>query len=141
MRSNLQHISQSDIIKHPVWRHWYDDGMEYVEAQNKSAVSESSTSSYIVLTEFKLNNKTTLTGFCSPQDFSGLDYIQPVILIGDYHLPLFREGEWSDQEQLDALKKLGVTKGEAFPIIYRSKVSCDGIFKGGTLTDFNTQIN
>ena len=63
--------------------------LEFVSPADKEEVSENDIDGYIVLTQFILQDKTEHLGFCSPQDTSGLDYIQPVIITKNGHLPFY----------------------------------------------------
>jgi hypothetical protein len=135
----LQQLRKKDFTEFPVWKYWNEDNQELVLPERICEVSEKAVNSYIVLTEFQLNNGSIETGFSSPQDFSGLDYIQPVIILGDLHIALFKETEWSEEEKQQALLSLGKKESEVFPIRYITKVECDGIFKTGLVSDFNVQ--
>ena len=94
----LKDLTADDLIGKPIWEFWISDNIEYVREAFDNEITEDSHVSYIVLTEFIFNNKTKHIGFCSPQDSSGLDYIQPVV--------------FADTEQVNFYINNGLTKNE-----------------------------
>jgi hypothetical protein len=84
-------LTQKDLLDNNVWEHWSDNLIEYVRPSNNLSLSETSVNGHIVLTTFLLNNKKSLFGFCSPQDPSGLDYIQPVVLTSNGQVHFYKE--------------------------------------------------
>lgn len=47
-----------------------------------------------------------LMGFCSPQDPSGIDYTQPVILAEKGQVALWRDSGWTEEDKEKELQKL-----------------------------------
>ncbi|MEP6262496.1 MAG: hypothetical protein ABJ092_13025 [Gillisia sp.] len=133
----LINLKESDLLNRPVWEHWTEGNIEYVKPTYKKEIYESGTKGFIVLTSFTLKNGTSLNGFCSPQDSSGLDYIQPVIFSENEQVALWRDGGWTTADQNNELKKLGLAKEEIFPIVFRTMVKCEEEFYQNTIEDFN----
>ena len=140
-KMKIKNLSVSDLLKWPVWRYWTTGEMEFVQSETIQEITEISDNCYIVLTEFILNNKIKFIGFCSPQDFSGLDYIQPVILTKVGQVNLYKELAFDEDDKLKDITKLGYTFEEVFPIYFHVKISCDGEFRSGKVADFNEFVN
>lgn len=130
-------LTQKDLLDNNVWEHWSDSLIEYVRPSNNLSLSETSVNGHIVLTTFLLNNKTSLFGFCSPQDPSGLDYIQPVALTSNGQVHFYKETPWTLEEEKAALNAIGLQKSDIFPIQFQTKVNCDNKTYNGTILDFN----
>lgn len=133
----LIELSEKDLTSNPVWKCWTQEGEEFVSATHDKSISENSTDGHIVLTEFVLHNRTRFTGFCSPQDPSGLDYIQPVLFTQNGQVNLYLDNGWDNKAEQAALTKIGLTKDNVFPIKFETKVKCDNKFYYGTILDFN----
>ena len=79
MKKLLKDLTAEDFSKNQVWEYLIEENIEYAQPSDKTEINDDSEICYIVLTEFILNNKKKYLGFCSPQDTSGIDYVQPVI--------------------------------------------------------------
>ena len=135
----LKSISISDLELSPIWEHWIEDDIEYVKPVYKEGISEEDIIDYIVLTEFVFNNNNRYQGFCSPKDTSGIDYIQPVVIINNQQLEFYSDTRKNMDIQGKILKQFGLSKNEIFPLIYKTKVKCDGGFLSGKIIEFNRQ--
>jgi hypothetical protein len=121
----IDSIERDHILNHPVWKFWYEDNYGMVVPAEIHEISEDLEDSYIVLTEFTTSNGLSWIGFCSPQDRSGIDYIQPIILNDRGQVQFWKDADWTEQEKETELEKLGYNSNKVFPIIYRTKVKCD----------------
>jgi hypothetical protein len=137
---HIRNQRKEDLINFPVWRHWAEGGDEKAIPENIREISESTIneSTYIVLTEFTLNNNVKYMSFCSPQDFSGLDYVQPVLLTDEFQITFFKYGIWTKEEVNEQLDKLQLKREEVFPLSFETKISCDGQFLRGIILDFES---
>ena len=90
-----------------------------------------------MLTDFTLSNKTKYLGFCSPQDPSGLDYIQPVMFTNMGQVKIYKDISWTNHEKNEALKMIGFNSSDIFPITYKTRIKSDGQFFQGTILNFN----
>lgn len=82
-----------------------ENEIEFISPTDAREIKEMSPKTYIVLTNFKLANRIELIGFCSPQDKSGLDYTQPVILTENGLFVFWRNNDWTIAEKEKELKK------------------------------------
>ena len=133
----LTDLNLSDLTKFKVWETWTDTGIEYVRPSTKKEVFEESNIVYIVLTEFTAQNGKKYLGFCSPQDTSALDYIQPIIISENGQVEFWKNSGWTKDDKKVALTKLGITNKDLFPIHYRTKIKSNNEFYNGTIEDFN----
>jgi hypothetical protein len=130
----LQELSPDDLTRHPVWLYLCgEDGRESIAASRKAQISESSPETYVVLTTFELADGSVLTGYSTPQDDSGLDYIQPVIVTEKGHLPLFYEKAPPVREPEFICRSLAKSFDQIFPLRYRAKIPVDGRFVEGVV--------
>lgn len=130
-------LTHRDLINRPVWRHWTDETVEYVQASDKNEIGDDNKENYIVLTNFVLNNGLQLVGFCSPQDPSGLDYIQPTVFTDNGQINFWSDNGWTTENKNEQLEKLKLRHESVFPIKYKTTIKCDGNFYEGTIDDFN----
>jgi hypothetical protein len=137
MKKQLIDLTSSDLLDRNVWEHWTENNIEFVRPVDKSEISEESNIGYIVLTDFTLNNRTKYLGFCSPQDTSGLDYIQPVIFTDFGQVEFWRNNDWTEDDKKKVLEKLGLDSRDIFPIVYKTRKKCDNKLYSGTIADFN----
>jgi hypothetical protein len=136
-KKRLDRLTKIDLINKPVWEHWYVGDLEYVKPSDLIELSETDIKGHIVITEFLLKCGEKLIGFCSPQDNSGIDYIQPVILTDKGQVNLYSDNEWTSSMKVQELKKIGLDWNEVFPIEYKARVKCDGNIYNGIIYDFN----
>lgn len=133
----LSELTMDDLSKNRVWEYLIEGNTEIVRPSNRTEIFDDNKNSWIVLTEFTLRNGQKHLGFCSPQDPSGLDYIQPVIITLSGHLAFYKETEWSVDDRLLALQFLGLSLKDVFPIEFKTKVKCDSNYYYGTIVTFN----
>lgn len=133
----LVDFREEELLENEVWKHFIVENVEFIQNSNKTEVYENSENSYIVLTEFNLNNGQKYIGYCSPQDASGIDYIQPVIFTKKGQFAFYKDGNWSEKDKKEAFSFLGLNFTEIFPVKYETKVLCDGKFLIGKILDFN----
>ena len=84
----LTNLSNDDLSLTPIW---HCEGALDQDA-TVTPVGEfqyPNSEAYIARTRFTLADGSILWGYCSPTDASGLDYIQPVIILRGVHLPLW----------------------------------------------------
>jgi hypothetical protein len=120
----LQKISPDDLQKKKVWKYFSDlnnDDTAMVESTDLIDLTESDDEVYIALTLFSIDDGTTFIGYCSPTDFSGLDYIQPVILFEDKHIAL-----WNGISANELSNILNKKISDIFPIRFECQVPVDG---------------
>lgn len=132
----LNQLRKNDILKSPVWKFWYEDGLEKIAPVDISHITENSLDVFIVLTEFTLSNQSSWIGFCSPQDSSGIDYIQPVIITEKEQISFYKDSPWTKHEKEVELLKLGYSSKEVFPIRFKTKVKCDKEYFSSKIWDF-----
>jgi hypothetical protein len=133
----LTELTQEDIIKHPVWELRMIDNREYVQPSSKKEISDHEGIRYIVQSYFKLNCRTELLGFCSPQDTSGIDYIQPVIFTPNSQMVLYLDSSIEKDQTIKEMNRLGLIKSEIFPIECKPMIKCDGNLYSWIIDDFN----
>jgi hypothetical protein len=130
MKKQAIELTPDDFRRVKTWEYHGDDDLTATaEPSLKSEISEDDGTVYLTATEFRLADGTLLSGFSSPADASGLDYIQPVVFHGEVQLRL-----WSDRDGLiDISPELGKKRDEVFPILWRSLVFVDGNARSGTI--------
>ena len=121
----LREITISDLEDHPIWEH-------KGESDDVSTISPAAdfdspeTHGYIAKTQFQTANGKTYLGYCSPQDTSGLDYVQPVILAGSNQIRLWDEDAGAVANPDVVAKGLGLEVAEVFPLRCSCLVSFEG---------------
>jgi hypothetical protein len=136
----LEDLKEDDLLENHVWKYFMVENIEYIQKTNRTEIFENSEDSYIVLTEFHFKNGKKYNGYCSPQDTSGIDYIQPVVFTEKGQFTFYKE-DWSEKEKTEALSFLELNFTEIFPVQYETKIMCDGKFYNGDITDFNIGRN
>ena len=78
MSKLLAEMTAEDFENSGVWEYHGDtDARATVKPSLRSELAEDDGHVYLVSTQFRLADGTTLSGFTSPTDDSGLDYVQP----------------------------------------------------------------
>ena len=95
-QKQLKDLTTKDFLERQVWEHWTIKDTEYVRPSDKNQIIETDNVGHIVLTDFTLSNGIKMIGFCSPQDTSGLDYIQPTILTEKGQFKIFKNNDWTN---------------------------------------------
>ena len=130
----LAELRPEDFEVHPVWEyHGTSDTDALVEPRAVGDVKEADPTTLLAATEFHLADGTTATGFCSPADDSGLDYVQPVVFIANKQVPLWRPRLGVDTAARICID-LGKPADSVFPIAWRCLVPVDGAVRAGEIT-------
>ena len=133
----LNSLTPDDLTRRPCWKHFMAGDLEFVSPSDQEEISENDIDNYIVLTQFVLQDKTEFIGFCSPQETSGLDYIQPVIITKNGHLPLYVDSLENKKLADLTMKIMNKHFNEIFPVRFITNVKCDGQFFHGQINNFN----
>ena len=136
----LINLTLEDLTKHPCWKYFMSYNIEFALPVDKEEISETESDNYIVLTEFILHDKTKYFGFSSPQDTSGLDYIQPVIITSSGHLPLYFD--ILENINLSDLTGKIINKSidKIFPLSFITRIKCDKKYYEGRVENFNSLV-
>jgi len=126
----LKHLTLEDLSRVPVWclAGGDDDDTYKVEPSALESLTEYDNKVFIVRTKYYLNDNSIMWGYCSPQDDSGLEYTQPVIICGNEHAPLYHEKVPIEREPGAIYRKLRKTEQEIFPLRLRAEVPVDSAF-------------
>ncbi len=125
----LDELTVQDLHDHPVWRYrspTSDDADAQVDTADGATVSENDSTVFLVATQFFLADGSEHVGFCSPQDLSGLDYIQPVIVTPRGQIRLWSEKPPSNHERNAWYSHFGKARAAVFPISFVCAVPVDG---------------
>lgn len=126
----LSEVTVDDFERSKVWVYSGEsDAIATVEPSSKTGLVEDDGSVYLVATEFSLADDTVLSGFTSPTDDSGLDYVQPVIFHNGKQLALWRD----DTGVIDVSADLGKDSGEVYPIHWLALALVDGEERKGLI--------
>jgi hypothetical protein len=87
----LSNITLDQLKMNPIWKyeskHENSELIENIFSTDlNEIIDEENNTSYIVYTIFIDSNGNKYEGFCSPEDSSGIDYVQPVIIHNNKHL-------------------------------------------------------
>lgn len=131
MSKLMNEITAEDFEQSKVWEyHGNSDVTATVEPSPNTELAEDDGHVYLVSTEFHLADGTILSGFTSPTDGSGLDYMQPVIFNDGLQLTL-----WSEDDRLKNIsRELERSTEDVYPIYWRSDVLVDGETRSGYMT-------
>ena len=132
----LQELTVEDLKRHRVW-HYYStrdgDAGAKVEPSVVETLSEDDERVFLVATRFRFSDGSEQLGFCSPQDDSGLGYLQPVIVADDGHVPLWFGRPVPHEEQDAWWRRLHKLSPAGFPIVFECLVPVDGAFRRGVV--------
>jgi hypothetical protein len=104
-----------------------------VEEDDRSELSEHDSDVFVAGTTFRLADGSEWPGLCSPGDPSGLDYLQPVMLVDGRHLSLWSEVP-PEVPLFEAVPQaLGRKVLEVFPLSFVCHVPVDGTLVSGTI--------
>jgi hypothetical protein len=138
----LDKLTISDLQAIPIWRYWSetDDEAAWVEATELTYLSEESDLTFLAATEFVLADGTRHLGYCSPVDWSGLDYVQPVLLTphGVVRLWLASSPDQTLFERQFAILRKPLSS--IFPLVYRCIVPVSGHYRTGYVQDLQQLI-
>ncbi len=102
-----------------------------ITPSSRTSLREEESGVFLVATDFELHDGTRHVGYCSPTDPSGLDYLQPVILVGMEHVELWHEEQPAETAAQVIAMRLGRNLDQVFPILWRCIVPIDGQFVSG----------
>ena len=131
----LTELTSDDLDEEPVWAYYTttDDESAMVDPSRKRQISQSDGTVHVARTRFVLADGTVHIGFCSPQEASGLDYLQPVITTSGAQVRLWFERVPSRAELDAQWKVLGRAPEDIFPIQFECDVPVDGVAVRGVV--------
>ena len=137
---NINEITISQLQTTPIWVFETRDNSDIlIEPSNRTEINEGVTNppeSYIVYSSFVAADGQEFLGFCSPEDPSGLDYVQPVIIHEGKYLEMFPNRSLAAVEQKAFLDALETTAEKLFPLKCLPVAKIDGIVVEITILDF-----
>lgn len=121
-------LTPEDLRRSPVWRYKSQGGDvdAVVEEDDRSELSEHDSDVFVAATTFRLADGSEWPGLCSPGDPSGLDYLQPVMLVDGRHLSLWSEVPREVPVFEAVPQALGRNLLEIFPLSFVCHVPVDG---------------
>ena len=129
----LRNISPLDLDTTPIWR-YHGDADEQAVVEPDQTFRDDGSGAWIAKTAFTLADGTALPGYCSPID-DGIDYVQPVMIAGSRHVPLYSKTAPSGVDTTAVCEGLGRTSGAIFPIDFVCAVPLpDGSRLRGVIT-------
>jgi hypothetical protein len=130
MKKRATELTPDDLLWVNTWEYYGDDDASAVVTPSlRSNISEDDGTVYLIATEFQLADGTILSGFSSPTDDSGLDYLQPVVFHKERQLKI-----WTDRDGLiNIAHDLNKNRDEVFPILWRALVPVDGNTRSGSI--------
>ena len=131
----LAELTAEDFRETAVWlSRGSSDSDAMVSPTDLQEVGEDTEVVLLATTEFRLADGTVLTGFCSPSDPSGLDYVQPVICTHIGQIALWTESLPTKAAMAATWKRLGKRLDQVFPLKYRCLVPVDTQEVSGEVT-------
>jgi hypothetical protein len=126
----LLDLTNADLMAQPVWA--YSGDRDEVAFVNPIRALRSFEGVYIARTQFILASGQIMFGYCSPAETSGIDYVQPVIIHENRHIPFWRDevGLISSQQIAD---ELGLSLQAIFPLTYRCLIATEEGFWQDTI--------
>lgn len=121
----LRELTLPDLDEHPIWEH-LGGSDDVATVLPRADFHDPDTRGYVAKTQFEAARGDTFVGFCSPQGDSGLDYIQPVIIVGSRQINLWDESAGEATDSKSIANALGLTTTEVFPLRYRCLVPFEG---------------
>lgn len=128
-------LSIHDLEIHPVWRFETVGDVESVSPTDLTALSESSLEVFVAATDFRLADGSCAVGVCSPQDASGLDYIQPVVFTPRGQVRFWHDLDPGDAVLAEEWSRLAKPSEAVFPVTFVCRIPCDGKKVGGTIRE------
>jgi hypothetical protein len=131
---SLAELSATDLKEHVVWRYHAGpsgDAGAQVEPDDRNSLAEYDEDVFIAATRFVLADGSEWSGYCSPQDSSGLDYLLPVVLTELGPNPLWFDVAPSRDAESEWWRRFGRNRNAVFPIAWECLVPVDGaVVKG-----------
>jgi hypothetical protein len=123
----LVDLTAEDLRAAPVWRYEGGTGADALAAPtDRTSLSKMDDEIFLAATDFELFDSTRHSGFCFPADDSGIDYLQPVIVMGSRHVEFWFDGPVSADVLARQWSALGKREAEIFPVSFRCLVPVDG---------------
>jgi len=123
----LVDLTAEDLEASPVWRYEGGSGAHAAVVPTKHvSLSQTDDEIFLAATEFQLKDSSRHFGFCFPADDSGIDYLQPVIILPTRHVNFWFDGPAEPATLSVQWKALGRQPGDIFPVAYRCLVPVDG---------------
>jgi hypothetical protein len=123
----LAELSVEDLVASPVWRYEGGSGADATIAPSKRVLlSRTDDEIFLAATEFELFDSSRHSGFCFPADDTGIDYLQPVILLPSGHVSFWFDGPAAPKVLSSQWRALGKEPREIFPVGFRCLVPVDG---------------
>lgn len=129
----LRELTTEDLIHCPIWR-FEGESDDSASIFPVAAFENLDREGYIARTRFVLADGSEWWGYCSPQDDSGLDYIQPVILTGAGPVRFWYDKSPPQPEPARACRLLGKRLEQVFPIRFECVVPVEGRQVAGELS-------
>ena len=131
----LNALTVEDLAANPVWRYEGGSGEEALVAPtDRKSLSQTDDEIFLAATDFELFDASRQFGFCFPADDSGIDYLQPVIVIGSRQVSFWFDAPVARETLASQWNALGRDPGAIFPIAFRCLVPVDGRTVVGRIT-------
>lgn len=123
----LVELTAEDLESEPVWRYEGGTGTAaMVVPARRDALSRADDEVYLGATDFELFDGSRHVGFCFPADDSGIDYLQPSIVVPAGQVAFWTEGPASPEDLAARWRVLGREPGQIFPVSFRCRIPVDG---------------
>jgi len=121
----LHELTNKDLAADPIWL-YQGKSDETAEVRPCAGFEDPDREGYIARTRFVLHDGSERFGYCSPQDDSGLAYIQPAIIAANGHARFYYDDPPSHQEPEHLCELLGKSPSDVFPVTYECLVPFEG---------------
>ena len=128
----LRGLTVEDLHRCPIWR-YHGKSDESATVSPTAGFHRLDEKAYIASTRFVLADGSVWWGYCSPTDDSGLDYVQPVILTPAGSVRFWYDERPREAEPARALRLLGRSADEVFPVRFECEVPVEGQVLTGEL--------
>jgi PilZ domain-containing protein len=123
----LVELTAEDLEAEPVWRYEGGTGAAaMVVPMRREALSRADDEVFLAVTDFELFDGSRHVGYCFPADDSGIDYLQPSIVVDGGQVAFWTEGTESPDELATRWRVLGKEPGQIFPASFRCRIPVDG---------------
>ncbi|MGE5414280.1 MAG: PilZ domain-containing protein [Syntrophomonadaceae bacterium] len=123
----LLELTAEDLSAEPVWRYEGGTGAAaLVVPIRRDALSRADDEVYLAVTDFDLFDGSRHVGYCFPADDSGIDYLQPSIVVPGGQVAFWTEGPATPEDLAARWRALGKEPGQIFPTAFRCRVPVDG---------------
>jgi PilZ domain-containing protein len=130
----LADLTAEDLHASPVWRYEGGTGSQAIVTPSKrTALSQADDEIFLAATDFELFDGSRHFGFCFPADDSGIDYLQPVILVPSGQVSFWFDGPASPETLARQWKGMGKEPQNIFPVAFRCLVPVNGRTVSGSI--------